>query len=778
MNRSIYIRIARLIAIMVLCTAIVILAVVWDNLSKTVHKNITAGLNATERLYKRELNDFQTSKVEKIELMLENDEYMQALNSASKSIQQKALQDISLELEANFVAINDSTDATNTVLSANERKLPNDVLEEMIKASEQRSSGAFFYTMEDKMYLLLTAPGGSLNEEKCLLVAYRFDNALIEQLSKSFGMRIAIVFGQEESRVVSTLESDTSPEQLYAWQLSDNYLGLFNPKVIIGLQELYTKRIPIENIKNDKASTYLAINAQRVASNFTSLLSTIALVSLLAVMIAISLSVYSVKRIISPLKKLVSSAKSIAQGDYSGELKLSKAPSEINALTDAFEAMRDAVKEREKTITRQVQIDPLTELFNRGYLKVIISERLQNQSNFQAVGINIRGFRSINDVFGYEVGDACLKLIAQRVSSLEGIAARVTGGEIIWLPKDEHTHDSLISLQKDLESDISIKGISINLKIVIGVMSLPSDAKSAEDLYRRMNIVIDEAHATKTFLLRYRDSQELRYLRRLSIVSELKNTLDQNDGQLSLAYQPKVELKQNLTKQIDNAVYIEALARWNNPALGKVAPDEFVSVAEHAGFIRVLTRWVIKTVIADLIAFKEAGLEVNIAVNISADDVLDVSLLPYLQELLKDAGLSPNNVLLELTERVIVKNPERSIKRLHELKDAGFKIAIDDFGTGYSSLSYLTQLPIDILKIDKSFVFELAQREQLQAICKTILTLAQNLQMNVVAEGIEDEASMQILTEFGCEWGQGYLICKPIPRNDLIAWIQTNQNSA
>jgi EAL domain-containing protein (putative c-di-GMP-specific phosphodiesterase class I) len=199
-----------------------------------------------------------------------------------------------------------------------------------------------------------------------------------------------------------------------------------------------------------------------------------------------------------------------------------------------------------------------------------------------------------------------------------------------------------------------------------------------------------------------------------------------------------------------------------------------VSIAEQAGFVKSLSRWVVRSVVRDLLTFSQAGLTFNIAINISADDVLDSTLLTYIESLLSEAGFGNERILLELTERVIVKNPDTAIASLNAFKNAGFKIAIDDFGTGYSSLSYLTKLPIDILKIDRSFVCDLTRDASLQAICNTIIKLASDLNMTVVAEGIEDQNSMEILRELGCQWGQGYFICKPLPINKLIVWMQKN----
>jgi diguanylate cyclase (GGDEF)-like protein len=775
MKTSLHVKIATLGAAMALVTALIIFAVVWNNLSKTVHNNITSGLTGASTSFERLLTDLQTDATDQVNLLLQNPAYLLAVNGDDIGAQQTAIQTISSSIDADFVALLNGDMFSGVATSDPAIALPSDIVAQMT-TSLNNGGSSFFYNLNGALYYFMTVPNSALNGSKRLLLAYEFDRERVQAISQALSINVAIVLNQKRPQVITAIEQAVSAAQLQQWQLSDSYLALFNANVMLGSQTLYTKGIPLAALNDRAATVYFTINADRVSTNFISLQSTIALISLFTVIIAILLGIYVARIIARPLNQLIDYTLSITQGDYTKELQLKNVSSEFTTLNTAFDTMRSAIKERELTIKNQTQTDALTGLVNRSYLKDIIEQRLRSEQAFQAVGINIRGFRSINDVFGYEVGDAYLQLVAKRTRDLGGIAARVTGGEIIWIPDTPYDIDQLLQLQTELQSNIVINGIAVNTRIVMGVLDCPRDACSPEDLFRRMNIVIDEAHSSKTFLLYYDVQQENRYLRRLSIVSALKAALDSNDGQLYLFYQPKVQLITNEYSTQAHTVQLEALARWQHPKLGMISPDEFVGAAEQAGFIYSLTRWVLKTAVNDLLEFKRTEPSVKLAVNISADDVLDASLLPYLQTLLSDNNLSADAILLELTERVIVKNPETSIERLQTLKDAGFKIAIDDFGTGYSSLSYLAKLPIDILKIDKSFVIDLPQKPAQQAICKTILTLASNLHIDVVAEGIEDEQSMHILTTMGCKWGQGFYICKPMHKDKVPDWIQNHLN--
>jgi EAL domain-containing protein (putative c-di-GMP-specific phosphodiesterase class I) len=203
-----------------------------------------------------------------------------------------------------------------------------------------------------------------------------------------------------------------------------------------------------------------------------------------------------------------------------------------------------------------------------------------------------------------------------------------------------------------------------------------------------------------------------------------------------------------------------------------VAPDEFVSVAEQAGFIRLLTQWVVQRAFSDLKDLRAKFPKLRLAINICADDLMDEQFQGMVSDALSEHQLNAADIILELTERVIVKNPDTVISKLLLLRTEGFKIAIDDFGTGYSSLAYLTELPIDTLKIDRCFVKDLTHNLKQQAVCKTILSLAQNFDMDVVAEGVEDGQSLAVLKSYGCQWAQGYFISQGLAKAELGEWLQ------
>jgi EAL domain-containing protein (putative c-di-GMP-specific phosphodiesterase class I) len=205
-----------------------------------------------------------------------------------------------------------------------------------------------------------------------------------------------------------------------------------------------------------------------------------------------------------------------------------------------------------------------------------------------------------------------------------------------------------------------------------------------------------------------------------------------------------------------------------------VSPEDFIAVAEQAGFIESITSWVINRAIDDAARFKDAKVDVSVAINLSAKDIMNPALLTNVLELLKAKKLSTDCLSFEITEGDLVKDHDKAIIHLQAFRDEGFEIAIDDFGTGYSSMAYLQNLPVNTLKVDKSFVMKLAERDGDQKIVKTVISLAHSFNMNVVAEGVENVEALQLLADWGCELAQGYYICKPTPADNLINWYNDN----
>jgi EAL domain-containing protein (putative c-di-GMP-specific phosphodiesterase class I) len=252
---------------------------------------------------------------------------------------------------------------------------------------------------------------------------------------------------------------------------------------------------------------------------------------------------------------------------------------------------------------------------------------------------------------------------------------------------------------------------------------------------------------------------------------ELEIALNKHDQDLDLFYQPKLNL---FTGKIEKA---EALIRWNSKKLGFVPPDEFIPIAEKAGLIESVTRWVIRRAVRDVLTWKEQGVVLKLAINLSVHDVSNVDFMKEIYDTLLAAGLSTDALEFEITESDIMTDPDEAIALLTQFRNYGFDLAIDDFGTGYSSLAYLKNMPVSELKIDKSFVLNLSDDQNDQLIVKSIIGLAQQFGLKLVAEGVEDQSALQLLQKWGCHWAQGYFISRPVNLATLLEWLKENEQT-
>lgn len=515
----------------------------------------------------------------------------------------------------------------------------------------------------------------------------------------------------------------------------------------------------------------LSEDAQLLFADFTSLQFNITALGVVVILLATLLAALFSRRISKPLVVLADIAKRIAIGDYTKDATVPTKTKEVSLLSAAFSTMQNNIQAREEEIIFQARHDVLTSLYNRQYVKTLLEQRFTEDPRFLAIGINIFGFRGINDIFGYHNGDRCLKELAQRLSQFDGVAARLTGGELLWIPTEEPSPEFINLMKSALETPIDTGAVMINIKVALGLIYCPKDANNAEEVFKRLNIVLDEAQITRQFVLAFNSELEERYSRRLSIITELKNTLEHAKDELSLNYQPKLDLQKG------KVTHVEALIRWTNARLGFVSPEDFIAVAEQAGFIENITTWVINRAIDDAARFRDADIDVSVAINLSAKDIMNPALLPTVLALLKAKDLSTYCLSFEITEGDLVKDHKKAINHLQAFRDNGFEIAIDDFGTGYSSMAYLQNLPVNTLKVDKSFVLKLHEQDGDQKIVKTVISLAHSFDMNVVAEGVENIEALQLLADWGCELAQGYYICKPTSADNLITWCNDNAST-
>ena len=472
-----------------------------------------------------------------------------------------------------------------------------------------------------------------------------------------------------------------------------------------------------------------------------------------------------------PIKRLVAQAKVIASGDYNQTVTLND-NNEIGQLADEFNQMQAAVLQREEAITHYGSHDPLTDLPNRNALNKTLKNYTQQQQHFVLLHLNLSRLKDVNDTLGHDVGDEVIKKLARR---LQGLCQITNFKKLVHLGADEFVliadhldiDDTVAQVQAELEPTFDYQGISLQLQVRMGIAVSPDHSNDAKTLVQMADTALHHTRDTGKLVQVYQPDLNVNTVERLNLINDLKQAIPA--GELELHFQPKMCLK---TKVV---THVEALVRWQHPNLGMVPPDNFIHIAEQTGQIKALTRWVFTTALAQFNTWKILGIHLNIAVNISAENLKEADFYQFICQSLKSANVPPDKVTLEVTESSVVEDPESAIKLLSEFKSHGMKISIDDYGTGYSSLAQLKQLPVHELKIDKSFIQRLEHDVDDQIIVRSTIELAHNMGLHVVAEGIEDEFSLNWLAEHDCELAQGYFISRPKPAGELTSWLLEQQ---
>jgi diguanylate cyclase (GGDEF)-like protein len=481
---------------------------------------------------------------------------------------------------------------------------------------------------------------------------------------------------------------------------------------------------------------------------------------------------YMQRLILQPIRRVAEALWAESQGKTSTNLAASSA-SEINQLVEAFSAMRKQVNDRQQALEHQAFHDSLTSLPNR----VLLSERLEyhislaqrNQAPLALLMMDLNGFKEINDTLGHQVGDLVLIHVSQRLHKdvrRTDTVARMGGDEFAILLPDTGIDEAKMQaakLSRSLESSFEIAGHRLHVSASIGITLHPNDGHTAKIMIQRADVamyVAKRSHQQYVFYDRKLDSHNIGWL---TLPADLELALREN--QLELHYQPKVNLQ---TQDVEG---FEALLRWQHPRHGWVNPEDIVELAESSGMIQALTVWVVENAVERCAAWWKAGLQLNMAVNLSPHNLHDTHLYEVVCGLLEHYDLPGEVLTLEITENAFISDPTQVVTLIHRFRAMGVRIAIDDYGTGFSSLSYLRQLSANELKIDKVFVMNLHNSQEDLIIVRSTIHMAQNLGLNVVAEGIENETVMGIMTELGADSAQGYHISKPMPASLVEKWI-------
>jgi len=487
--------------------------------------------------------------------------------------------------------------------------------------------------------------------------------------------------------------------------------------------------------------------------------------------------VFTAKRIAQPISELADTAKRLEQGDYKGQIDTSR-EDEIGALAHAFDSMREGIAKREQEIRRLAYWDTLTNLPNRAQFVLLLDDALaeaaKREESVFVLMMDLDRFKHVNDVMGHSFGDALLRQVAGRLQLLlanrrqsSAQVARLGGDEFAVLLPDSDLDSAqrmAAEILQALETPLSLEDQMVDIGAGLGIAGYPEHGNHGEALLSMAEVAMYAAKQRNDGAVVYDAAMDKSSEKSLSLLTELRNAIERNEFRLHV--QPKIML------DTGKVVGMESLVRWVHPERGNVFPDEFIPFAEQTGFIRVLTRWVMEKSAELCHELAAQGYPLKVSVNLSTRDLLDQDLPAKFAETLARHKLAPSSFCLEITESAIMDDPVRAQHTLERLSAMGVDLSIDDFGTGYSSLAYLKRLPVNELKIDKSFVLNMENDVGDTKIVRSTIDLGHNMGLRVVAEGIESEAVWRLLAELGCDQGQGYFMSRPIPGDQLIAWLE------
>lgn len=451
----------------------------------------------------------------------------------------------------------------------------------------------------------------------------------------------------------------------------------------------------------------------------------------------------------------------------------------VDGLPYYVNLIRDLSQERtqQETIYSLKNKDVTTGLPNKGYFLSLVKSRLTTDAPRQVIAVlELQNFSSITKSLGGSAGDKLLKLAAARIRNQLGEwtpLGRLEPNCFVFLVADTPNEAAKSVLQQvisQFNTAFNLSGKDVFLRPQVGAAWFPDDADSAETLLHRAQIALEGRSGRATDLLRFfiRDTGDAE-LRRLSLENALRQTLISDSSQLWLEYQPKVRLADN------QVLGFEALCRWRHPELGSISPAEFIPLAEETGLIHFLGSWVFQQACQQLEAWRDAGFELKpIAVNLSVLQVHDEELPKQLLNVVRKHSLEPTMLELEVTESEIIEDVTKATQVLEQLRDEGFKISVDDFGTGHSSMAYLQLLPLDVLKLDGSFMRGLGSNRESEAIVQTLIAMANALSLETVAEGVETETQRDYLAQVGCQTIQGFLFSRPVSADAATQWLEVS----
>ncbi|MGD0281457.1 MAG: EAL domain-containing protein [Dissulfurispiraceae bacterium] len=650
---------------------------------------------------------------------------------------------------------------------------------DLIKTAEQKGEASSIVFIGEHPYQMVVVPLFAPVPVAWICIGFSIDDEVAKDLRTLTRLDVTFVRerqGQKTLIPASTLSAplrksliDLLPST--AWQSDRIALMSMEGSKYVSLSSYL--------VKKDDSSVMVILQRpmEQALEPFYRLRNVLIILFIIGLFISLSGGVLIASTVTKPVRILAEAAHAIEGGDYRHTVSLSQ-QDELGSLASAFNHMTSAISKREEQIKYQAYHDNLTGLPNRSFLQNRLGDAIttarEGKRSLALIIMDLNRFKDVNAVLGHTTGDTILKKVGPLLkdSVQESVTVVRMGGDefALLIPETGGVRQAIEVTQKiskALESPFIIEGNPVQIEASFGIVLFPDHGEDADTLIKLADVALYKAKSLVNGFFVYSPELDQHTLRQLTLLGELRLAIENEE--LVFFYQPKVDF---ISRRI---IGMEALLRWQHPRHGFIPPDEFIPLLEGTALIKPMTMWTLRTAFDQCYQLNNMGISLDMSVNLSARMLQDPQMPEDIFQMLKDFNVPPEQMIIEVTESAVMADPQRTLDTIKRLDSIGVRLSIDDFGTGYSSMSYLQKLPVDELKIDKSFVLNMNNNPNDAKIVHSIVGLGHNLGLKVVAEGVENQTTWDLLKYVGCDVGQGYYMSKPLPIAKLMDWLKESQ---
>ena len=758
-----------LVAIVQLAAVVAVVEATDRNVARQVEEELAVGSRVVARLL--ELRERQL--LQSVRVLTDDFGFKRAVATGDHPTIRSALGNHAARIDADMAAVLDPDGSVRAGTRPDLDRGDTFAMQALLDRAIETSEAVGFGLIGDRAWQLVIVPVRAPVPVAWAVLGFAVDDALAGELARLTRAEVSFErVNDARASVLATSLEDTAQAVNPGMPTEGEDVRTVDTEA--GRQLVTTRRLAATDSGQLVATLQTPLAA--ALAQYEPLKRQLLMLAGLALIITVIGAVWLARTVSRPVRQLVDAAQRIAAGDYAHPVAIGQRD-EFGALATAFNRMQEAVREREDRIVHQAYHDELTGLPNRALMRDRLQlelERARREGHCVAVVvIDLNRFKEINDSLGHEIGDAVLNTVGQSLRTAlraSDTVARLGGDEFGAVAGCEDIDDAMAlaaRIEHAWDNPLDLGPTTLRIDPSMGVSVYPEHGDTVETLLRRADIAMYAAKERNARAVLYENGWDERHQYQLTLIADLRDAIASD--QLTLEYQPQIDLRDG------GMSHVEALLRWNHPRLGRVSPQEFVPLAENAGFIRTLTRWVLGEVVRQAGRWRAEGMDLHVSVNISALDLIDDSLPDFVAATLGHHGVPPERLALEVTESAVMQDTAFALRVLQGLKGTGVRLSVDDFGTGQSSLAQLRRLPVDELKIDKSFIFDLKEGNEdasVEAIVRSAIDLGHNMGLAVVAEGVETPYSREWLTRSRCDLAQGFLFSRPLPADAFTQWVR------